>query len=72
MKECVYCAVNNDGQIEWVLGSSNQTRYFRTTKYLKKAVAYHNKIRPDDPWHIVQFDLTPTQVIGIEEDDAND
>lgn len=68
MKECVYCAVNNDGQIEWVLGSSHQTRYFRTTKYLKKAVARHNRIHQDDPWHIVQFDLNPTQVIGIEED----
>ena len=68
MRECVYCAVNKDGQIEWVLGSSNQTRYFRTTKYLKKAVAHHNKYHQDDPWHIVQFDLNPAKVIGIEED----
>ena len=42
MTEYIYCAVNKNDNIQWVLGSSKKTRYFRTTHYLSNAVKYHN------------------------------
>ena len=50
VNEIVYCAVNTDGEIQWVTGSSSKTRYFKTDRYLRKAVAYHNKYHEDDKW----------------------
>lgn len=58
MNEYVYCAVNNRNEIQWVKGSSSKTRYFKTDKYLKKAVEYHNKCYPDDLWRVGRFLLT--------------
>lgn len=55
--EHIYCAVNKDGEIQWVLGSSKKTRYFRTTRYLKEVVRYHNKYHADDPWRVQGFVL---------------
>lgn len=57
MNECIYCAVNSAGEIQWVVGSSRKTRYFRTNTYLRTAVEYHNKYHPEDVWHIAQFRL---------------
>lgn len=52
IKETIYVAINKDDEIQWVRGSSSKTRYFRTDKYLKKAVEYHNRVYPDDIWKI--------------------
>ena len=49
MIEYVYCAVDKNDDIQWVLGSSKKTRYFRTTRYLNNAVKYHNKYYNEDP-----------------------
>lgn len=57
MAEYVYCAVNDRNEIQWVIGSSSKTRYFRTPKYLKTAVEYHNKYYSDDPWRVARFEL---------------
>ena len=40
--EYVYCAVDEGNEIKTVQGSSRKTRYFRTTKFLERAVARHN------------------------------
>lgn len=50
--ENIYVAVDKKGEIQWVKGSSSKTRYFRTDKYLKSAVEYHNKYYPDDVWEV--------------------
>ena len=55
--EYVYCAVNDRDEIQWVKGSSRQTMYFRTDKYLKKAVERHNTLYGDDIWRIAKFAL---------------
>ena len=55
--EYIYCAVDENDQIVWVKGSSSKTRYFKTRHYLDKAVEYHNKCNPDDPWRIARFAL---------------
>lgn len=55
--EYIYCAVDENDQIVWVKGSSSKTRYFKTRHYLDKAVEYHNKYNPDDPWRIARFSL---------------
>lgn len=52
--ETVYVAVNKNNEVQWVLGSSSKTRYFKTTKYLKQAVDYHNKYHPEDEWKIAE------------------
>ena len=52
VNETVYCAVNKEGEVQWVKGSSSKTRYFKTDKYLRKAVAYHNKCHEDDKWFV--------------------
>ena len=59
MKDYVYCAVNKEHKIVEVCGSSRKTTYFKTDKYLKKAVEYQNKYHPDDPWAVVKFQLVP-------------
>lgn len=59
MKDYVYCAVNKEHKIVEVCGSSRKTTYFKTDKYLKKAVEYQNKYYPDDPWVVVKFQLVP-------------
>jgi len=53
--EVIYCAINKDHKIQWVEGSSNKTRYFRTDRYLKSAVKMHNKLYPDDKWQVARF-----------------
>lgn len=52
IKENIYVVINKDDEIQWVKGSSAKTRYFRTDKYLKGAVEYHNKYHSDDIWKI--------------------
>lgn len=55
--ECIYCAVNMDDEIQWVWGSSKKTRYFKTDRYLKQAVANHNQYNLSDKWRIAKFKL---------------
>lgn len=55
--EYVYCAVNSNGEIQWVEGSSKRTRYFRTDRYLPMYVEYHNYSHADDPWKMQKFVL---------------
>lgn len=57
MTEYIFCAVDESGEIQWVFNSSKKTRYFRTDRYLKGAVEYHNEYHSDDPWHVVRFRL---------------
>ena len=58
IKENIYVAINKNDEIQqvdeiqWVTGSSAETRYFRTDKYLKGAVEYHNKYHPEDIWKV--------------------
>lgn len=52
VNETVYCAVNKEGEVQWVKGSSSKTRYFKTDKYLRKAVNYHNKHNADGKWFV--------------------
>lgn len=52
IKETVYVAINKNDEIQWVEGSSSKTRWFRTNKYLTKAVEYHNRNYPDDKWKV--------------------
>jgi len=55
--EYVYCAVDEGNDIKTVQGSSRNTRYFRTTKFLKRAVARHNLFYEKDQWRIAKFEL---------------
>ena len=52
IKENIYVAINHNDEIQWVTGSSSRTRYFRTDKYLKRAVKFHNIAHPEDKWKI--------------------
>lgn len=52
IKENIYVAINHNDEIQWVTGSSSKTRYFRTDKYLKRAVKFHNTAHPEDIWKI--------------------
>ena len=52
IKENIYVAINRNDEIQWVQGSSRKTRYFKTDRYLKGAVEYHNKYHPDDIWKV--------------------
>lgn len=52
IKENIFVAINHNDEIQWVKGSSSKTRYFRTDKYLKGAVEYHNKYHPEDMWKV--------------------
>lgn len=68
MAEYVYCAVNDRDEIQWVIGSSSKTRYFKTDKYLKKAVKYHNRYCEDDIWRVAKYEL---KEVWYEEGDGN-
>ena len=59
--EYVYCAINKRGEIQDVYGSSSKTRYFRTDKYLRKAIEYHNETHPSDKWSVAKFQLICVQ-----------
>lgn len=63
MAESIYCAINQNNEIQWVLGSSKRTRYYKTDNYLKGAVAYHNKYHPNDPWRVAKFRLVCEQIM---------
>lgn len=52
IKENIFVAINHNDEIQCVKGSSSKTRYFRTDKYLKGAVEYHNKYHPKDMWKV--------------------
>ena len=52
IKENINVAINRNDEIQWVQGSSKKTRYFKTDRYLKRAVEYHNKYHPDDIWKV--------------------
>ena len=52
IRETIYVAINKNDEIQWVEGSSKKTRYFRTDKYVNKAVDYHNEYNPDDIWKV--------------------
>ena len=62
VNEKICCAINNQDEIQWVAGSSSKTRYFKTDRYLKTAVSYHNKYHPDDPWRVAKFMLLCVEV----------
>lgn len=56
--EYIFCAVNDKDEVQWVQGSSQKTRYFKTNKYLKRAVEYHNRLYSDDGrWRVAKFKL---------------
>lgn len=59
-EEYIFCAVDSNDDIQTVMGSSKNTRYFKTDKYLNRAVGYHNKHHPDNLWRVRRFKLTPT------------
>ena len=52
IKENIYVAINRNDEIQCIKGSSSKTRYFRTDRYLKVAVEYHNKYHPEDIWKV--------------------
>ncbi|MBR3239121.1 MAG: hypothetical protein IKF99_11855 [Oscillospiraceae bacterium] len=56
-EEYVFCAVNDRDEVQWVCGSSQKTRYFKTDKHLKKAVEYHNRDYGDNIWRVAKFKL---------------
>lgn len=57
-EEYIFCAVNDRDEVQWVQGSSQRTRYFKTDKYLKRAVEYHNRLYGDDRhWRVAKFKL---------------
>lgn len=55
--EFVYCAVDTEGKIQWVQGSSTKTKYYATDKHITKAVEYHNRKHSNDPWKVQRFAL---------------
>lgn len=67
MSEYIYCAVNKDGIIQQVCGSSKRTYYFRTDHYLKGAVSYHNHYHVNDLWKVQKFEL-----VAVGENDADE
>ena len=56
-EEYIYCAVNGRDEVQWVCGSSQKTRYFKTDRYLKGAVEWHNRRYGDDVWRVAKFKL---------------
>jgi len=57
-EEYIFCAVNDRDEIQWVQGSSQKTRYFKTDRYLKRAVEYHNRLYGDNGyWRVAKFKL---------------
>lgn len=61
MKEYIYCAVDKNGNIQDVKGSSQTTRYYKTDRYLKQFLAWHNKYYTNDLWHIQKFVLVEVE-----------
>ena len=57
MSEYIFVALNDRDEVQWVTGSSSKTRYFKTDKYLKRAVEYHNRFYADDVWRIAKCKL---------------
>ena len=55
--EYIFCEVNDRDEVQWVCGSSQKTRYFKTDRYLKGAVEYHNRYHGDDMWRVAKFKL---------------
>ena len=55
--EYIFCAINDRDEVQWVRGSSQKTRYFKTDKYLKKAVECHNRLYGDNIWRVAKFKL---------------
>ena len=55
--ERVFVAINDKNEVQWVTGSSQKTRYFKTDKYLSRAIRYHNRDYPDDRWKIAECRL---------------
>ena len=55
--EYVYCAVNTEGKIQWVKGSSTKTKYYATDKHVAKAVQWHNEHHSNDLWKVQKFVL---------------
>ena len=55
--ERVFVAINDKNEVQWVTGSSQKTRYFKTDKYLSRAIRYHNRYRPDDRWKMAECRL---------------
>lgn len=66
IKEIIFVAINHDDEIQWVKGSSSKTRYFRTDKYLKGAVEYHNKYHPEDIWKVRKCVILEVEPQGSE------
>ena len=64
-QEYVYCAINKNGVIQDIHGSSKRTRYFKTIKYLKHEIEYHNKYYPDDKYRIALFKFKCIDVIDV-------
>lgn len=70
INETIYVAINDKDEIQDVRGSSQKTRYFKSDKYLKRAVRYHNSYH-EDKWRIAECKLVKvkiTKVNGIDED----
>ena len=59
--EYVYCAINSEGKIQWVLGSSTKTKYYATKTHAVKGVERHNKYHTNDPWKVQKFCLVPIE-----------
>ena len=60
MDEYVYCAVNKDGKIINMRGSST-TRYFKTDRYLKQFVARGNMFHSANQLRIGKFKLVEVE-----------
>jgi len=60
INEFVYVAVGENDEVQWVRGSSRKTRYFKTSKYLRGAIEYHNKCYPNDKWTMKMCRLVAT------------
>lgn len=63
--ESVFVAINDKNEVQWVTGSSQKTRYFKTDKYLVRAVRYHNRYHPDDRWKIAECQLKIVTTVDI-------
>lgn len=63
-EEYIFCAVNDRDEVQWVRGSSQKTRYFKTDRYLKGAVEYHNRLHGDDVWRVAKFKLVEVYYEG--------
>lgn len=55
--ERVFVAINDKNEVQWVTGSSQKTRYFKTDKYLSRAIRYHNRYHPDNRWKMAECRL---------------